>query len=45
MLLMNECQFELLTDISVIFEIESSIRGGITTVVKGKVTWNNPSLW
>ena len=37
-------KIDLLTDIDVITEIESSIRGGLTTVVQGKVTFNNKSL-
>jgi len=35
---------ELLRDISVITEFESSIRGGFTSVVKGKATFNNKYL-
>ena len=35
---------ELLRDISVITEFESSIRGGFTSVVKGKATFNNEYL-
>ena len=43
-MLQNKKKIDLLDDISVITEFESNIRGGLTSVVQGKVTFNNKHL-
>ena len=43
-LLQSKRKIELLTDISVITDFETSIRGGLTSVVQGKNTFNNKYL-
>ena len=43
-MLHNKEEFELLNEVSDYTEFESNIRGGLTTVVQGKVTFNNRYL-
>ena len=43
-MLRNKEDFQFLDDISAYTKFESSLRGGLTSVIHGKVTLNNPYL-